>query len=85
MLDVVNPATEERYASVPHSNATDCVKAIEAARRAFASWSVTSAAERANFIIAAADELTLRADELADVITATMGCPRHICPGLQVN
>lgn len=85
MLDVVNPATEERCAAMPLSNEADCVKAIEAARKAFASWSITPAAERAAYIVAAADELSLRADELADVITSTMGCPRHICPGLQVN
>ena len=85
MLDVVNPATEKPCASVPLANEADCVMAIEAARRAFTSWSLTPASERAAFIVAAADELALRSDELADAITSTMGCPRHICRGLQVD
>ncbi len=82
--EIRNPATDEVCATVPLANEADCVHAIESARAAFPAWSVTSASERGDFINQAADELMKRADDLADAITQTMGCPRHICPNLQV-
>ncbi|MCP4080256.1 MAG: aldehyde dehydrogenase family protein [Planctomycetaceae bacterium] len=82
--EIINPATDEVCAEVPLANEIDCVRAIESARAAFPAWSSTTANERSDFIHKAADELLNRADELADAITLTMGCPRHICPNLQV-
>ena len=48
--DVINPATGEISARVPYGNAEDVDAAVSAARNAFASWSRTSAAERAEFL-----------------------------------
>ena len=83
--EVYNPATNELCAVTPLANDTDCIEAIEAANRALPGWASTSTRERSDFINAAADEMERRTDDLADAITMTMGCPRQMCPGLQVS
>ena len=45
-LPVFNPATEEPYATISLGGAADAEAAIEAARRTFPSWSMTTPAER---------------------------------------
>ncbi|MCH2181783.1 MAG: aldehyde dehydrogenase family protein [Mariniblastus sp.] len=83
--EIENPATGEVCAVTPLANEADCIAAIESARRALPTWSATSSQERSEWIHTAADELEKRANEMADLITMTMGCPRHLCPGLQVQ
>lgn len=83
--EIYNPATNELCAITPLANDTDCIHAIEAANRALPGWASTSTRERSDFINAAADEMEKRADDLADAITMTMGCPRHLCLDLQVS
>ena len=41
-LDVFNPANGEKIASVPNGMAADVDKAVQAARKAFKSWSTLS-------------------------------------------
>ncbi|MCH2177542.1 MAG: aldehyde dehydrogenase family protein [Mariniblastus sp.] len=82
--EIINPATTQVCAVTPLANEADCIQAIDAACEALPKWSQTSTQERSHFITAAADEMQRRADDLADAITMTMGCPRHLCPNLQV-
>lgn len=82
---LVNPATEEVFARVPMALPEDVDKAVRAARRAFPSWSQTSAAERKGYIDAICAKLTERKDELASVISQEMGIPVHFSLGIQVT
>jgi aldehyde dehydrogenase (NAD+) len=47
-IDVINAATEEVMGCVPDGTADDVDRAVQAARRAFAGWSVTEPEERAD-------------------------------------
>lgn len=82
---LVNPATEEPFATVPMSSTEDVDKAVQAARRAFPSWSRTSAEERAGYIRAICAKLKERKDELAALISQEMGIPVHFAKGIQVS
>ena len=64
-LDKVDPATGAVFARVPDSDATDVAAAVAAAERAFEGWSHTPAAERSRFLIAIAERIDQRLDELA--------------------
>ena len=83
--EIVNPATNQICARTPLANEQDVIAAIEAARAAFASWSQTSARQRADFIHAAADEMENRRDDFIAAISQTMGCPLHLTNDLQVQ
>jgi len=74
---VIHPADEEIVGSVPKSTPEDMTAAIAAARRAFdeGPWPHTSPAERAEMLIAIADRLEKRLDELAWLSTAQNGMP----------
>jgi aldehyde dehydrogenase (NAD+) len=76
-LEVVNPATEERYGTIPDSSPADVDRAVEAARRAFyeGEWRHLTPAARAEVLGRVADELAKRNDDMATVLTSEMGSP----------
>lgn len=73
---VVNPATEERIGTISLGTAEDVDRAVAAARRAFASFSATSRAERIEFIERIIEVFLARSEEIARAITAEMGAPQ---------
>jgi aldehyde dehydrogenase (NAD+) len=75
LSDVVNPTTEETIAQVVDGDARDVDAAVTAASRAFPRWRYTPVAERAALVVALADELARRADELSRLITTENGTP----------
>jgi len=84
-IDVINPANSALCAQTPSAAIEDVDKAIAAAKSAFASWSTTTAAERSQLIIAIADEMQHRIDDLTNAISTSMGCPRHLALDIQVK
>ena len=74
-IDVVNPATEEVWASVPDADAADVDAAVRAARAALPDWRGIGAAARAEVVLRFADELAVRGEGMARVITAENGTP----------
>jgi aldehyde dehydrogenase (NAD+) len=84
-VDVVNPATEAVIDQVPAGHPADVDRAVEAAQAAFASWSATSAAERAGYLEAAFELLTERADTVAAAISADVGSPITFARRVQVG
>lgn len=72
---VLNPATEEVWASVPDGNDQDIDRAVRAARSAFPAWSTTSPTYRAAVLHRLADELDARAADLSRTITTENGTP----------
>ncbi|WP_431963253.1 aldehyde dehydrogenase family protein [Actinacidiphila sp. bgisy160] len=74
-IDVVNPADEQVFATVPAGTAADVDAAVRAARAAFRGWAATPPAERAARIAALRDALAARRDEIAETVTAELGAP----------
>jgi aldehyde dehydrogenase (NAD+) len=62
-LAVVDPCTEEAFAEIALGNAEDVERAVAAARRAFASFSLTQPAERIALIRRILDAYIARYDE----------------------
>ena len=85
MAEVINPATEEIAGRVPLGDEQDVERAVAAARRAFGPWSRTASSVRAGYIRALAEQLRLRADEMAAVITRELGMPVQWCRSVQVE
>ncbi|MFE5708202.1 aldehyde dehydrogenase family protein [Rhodococcus koreensis] len=76
VLTVVNPSTEEPYATIPSGSADDVDRAATAAAAALPAWSQTEPAERAAAIRRVADILEKRSDEITDAIVSEVGQPR---------
>lgn len=72
---VINPATEETIASVPDGDEQDVDAAVSAARAAFPEWRDLPVAERAAALERLADQISLRRDEMARLITTENGTP----------
>jgi len=73
--EVINPATEQVSGTISLGSAADIDKAVAAARRAFASWSQTSVAERLDLLRAIQAEYERRKEELGQAVTEEMGAP----------
>ena len=79
-LELVDPATEEVHARVPHASAEDVDRAVQAARRAFdeGPWARLTPTERGKLMYRLAELINRSADELALMDTQDMGKPyRH--------
>lgn len=74
-LDVINPATEEVAGRINLGSAADVDRAVAAAKKAFASFSRTSVAERIELMGAIAAEYQKRYNDMAAAITEEMGAP----------
>ncbi|MEO1197133.1 MAG: aldehyde dehydrogenase family protein [Pseudomonadota bacterium] len=72
---VVDPSTEDPYATIALGNSADTDAAVTAARAAFPGWAATPVAER----IAAAERILeaykARQDDMAEAMSRTMGAP----------
>lgn len=75
-LPIVDPATEEVYATTPVSTTEDVARAYEAASSAFEGWGRSTPAERQLALFRIADAMEARADEFADVESRDTGKPR---------
>jgi len=76
VIEVVSPHTEAVVGRVPEASTADVDRAVAAARRVAddGSWASRPPAERGAILDRAADLLEARADEVAELITAEMGC-----------
>lgn len=81
---VVNPATEAEVVTIPLGNREDVELAASAARRAFATWSRTSAQERAALLGRLMQALEARTELLAQCLTLEMGAPINYARTTQV-
>jgi betaine-aldehyde dehydrogenase len=75
-LDIVDPATEEVFATTPVSTEADVAAAYRAAANAFEEWGETTPGERQLALLRFADALEDRAEEIADVEVKDTGKPR---------
>src|SRR6185437_589708 len=84
-LDVDNPTTEQVSGKIAIGSAADVDKAVKAARKAFATWSVTTREERLDLLQAILAEYQKRSGDLADAVHEEMGAPPSLAAGPQVN
>jgi aminomuconate-semialdehyde/2-hydroxymuconate-6-semialdehyde dehydrogenase len=74
-LEVIEPATGEVMAKVPHSDVEDVNDAVDAARRAFGAWSQTPASERSARLLRLADLIDESLEPLAQLESQNCGKP----------
>ncbi len=74
-MGVINPATEEVFATIARSDKAQADKAVASAKAAQKIWAKTSNKERQDGLNKIADGLNARADEIARVITMEQGKP----------
>ena len=72
---VLNPATGEQLATVPHMGAPETRRAIEAANTAWPAWRKKTAKERAAILRKWSDLMLENADDLALLMTLEQGKP----------
>jgi acyl-CoA reductase-like NAD-dependent aldehyde dehydrogenase len=84
-IEVFSPTDGALLATVPQGNAVDADAAVMAARRAFATWSMTPPAERAAYLKKIQEGLKARTDEIAQTITLEMGMPYKLSQRIQVG
>ncbi|MCP4899296.1 MAG: aldehyde dehydrogenase family protein [bacterium] len=83
--DVINPHTGEVSARVPMGNAEDVDAAVAAAKRAFKTWSRTTASEREGFLRKLAAEAENRNADLTQTIIDELGMPIQNAAEYQVD
>jgi len=74
-LDVNNPATESAITSIRLGGAADVDRAVAAAKRAFAGFSIISKAERKAMLELIATILERRNNEIVEIISQDLGAP----------
>ncbi len=82
-LEVINPATEQPFATISMGSAADVEKAVAAASGAFDSFSTTTVAERVELLGSILAEYTKRYDEIAAAISTEMGAPLWLSKAAQ--
>ncbi|MBM7059910.1 gamma-aminobutyraldehyde dehydrogenase [Pseudomonas sp. UL073] len=75
---ILNPASGEALTQVAEASAEQIESAILASHRAFPAWSRTTPAQRADRLLAIADAIAQRADQLAALEALNCGKPLHL-------
>lgn len=75
IIDVINPATEEVFGQISDGTEEDLDKAVAAARKAFPSFSTTTAEERIQLLERIAEEYEKRKDDMIHTVTEELGVP----------
>ncbi len=83
-LDVDNPTTEQVSGKIAIGSAADVDKAVKAARKAFATWSVSTREERLDLLQAILSEYQKRSADLGEAVSEEMGAPPSLGSGTQV-
>jgi aldehyde dehydrogenase (NAD+) len=84
-LDVINPATEEAFATISMGTADDVDAAARAARAAFPAWSQSTIEERKAVIGNIIAGMKARGDEIATAISNEMGAPMGLAKTAQLG
>jgi aldehyde dehydrogenase (NAD+) len=84
-LEVINPATEQVSGKIALGSAADVDRAVKAARKAFATWSLTSREERLGVLQRILEQYQKRSGDLGAAITEEMGAPKALANGFQVG
>ncbi len=85
LIDVINPASEEVIGHVTAGTKEDINAAVNAAYKAFISFSKSTKNERIDLLERIIKEYENRYDEFAQIITKEMGAPSWLSEKAQVN
>jgi betaine-aldehyde dehydrogenase len=77
VLDVVNPATNQVIGQIPRCDERDVENAVAAAKRAAPAWRAAEPQMRAAALLAFADQVAERGEELARLDSLDNGSPLH--------
>ncbi|WP_054310633.1 aldehyde dehydrogenase family protein [Mesorhizobium sp. 1M-11] len=83
-FDVINPATESMVATIAMGAAQDVDRAVEAAKRAFPSYSRTSREERLGYLSRLLELYDEGSDEIAALMSLEMGVASSFSRGAQI-
>lgn len=72
---VIDPSTEEAYATISLGGAADTEAAVATAKTAFPKWRTSSKAERLELMESILEVYTRRSDEMGETISREMGAP----------
>lgn len=75
---ILNPRTGEVIVTLPEASLAQVEAAVQAAERAFASWSRTTPAERSGYLLRIADRIEAAATDLAALEALNCGKPGHL-------
>ncbi len=78
IIEVIDPSTEEICGQVPSGNDDDVNAAVAAAKEAFKTWSVSSAAERSELIGKLAKKVTDNATKIGELCALELGTPLQL-------
>ncbi|MGU3434145.1 gamma-aminobutyraldehyde dehydrogenase [Actinomycetes bacterium M1A6_2h] len=84
-MDIVDPTDEKVVALSPVSTSDDIDAAVEAAARAFASWSKTTPKVRQAALLKFADALEAHSDEIVDAQSRNTGQPKAVIAAEEVT
>ncbi|KAJ5736727.1 aldehyde dehydrogenase domain-containing protein [Penicillium malachiteum] len=74
---VTNPANREMNSEVPRATRNDLEHAVEAARKAFVTWSKVTYEERQRMVLEFADAINVCYNLFSDLLVQEQGKPRH--------
>ena len=74
-IDVINPATAEKIASVPNMTAAEVDEVVEQAKQALPEWLDATPGERSALLLALAGVIEDNAEELAQIESRNVGKP----------
>jgi len=84
-IEVIHSTTEEVMGRIPEGSTEDADRAVLAARRAFAPWAATPAAERADYLDQLTVGLAARQQEIGEVISQEVGTPAKMAWAVQAG
>jgi len=84
VIEVVDPSTEEVFGSIAGGNAADVDRAVAAARRAFASYSLWSREDRLALLRRILEIYRARAEELSQALSKEIGVPISYARAMQI-
>ncbi|OMI00060.1 aldehyde dehydrogenase family protein [Bradyrhizobium brasilense] len=84
-FDVVDPSSEEKFASISLGSVADVNKAVAAASRAFRAFGSTTPAERVELLERVVAVYRKRSKDLGLAVSREMGAPRQFAVDLQVG
>lgn len=82
---VINPSTEQACAEISMGSAADVDRAVQAARKAFETYALTSVAERCALLERVIAEYLKRYAEMAVAISTEMGAPNALAQTSQAG
>ena len=83
-IDCINPATGEVFCQVPNSNEKDIEVAVNAAKKAFKTWSITTTEERFKILNRIADLIDENIEALALAETTDNGKPLWLSKSVDI-